>query len=439
MTIAEQVEAAGVVGAGGGGFPTHVKLKNNAEVVIANGAECEPLLHKDATVMENYANTVIRGMILTMQTVGAKKGIIGIKEKNTNALKAIEAACEGQKITIHLLEDYYPAGDEFDLVYETTGKLIPPQGIPLHVGVVVLNVETLLNIAMAVDCNNPVIRKTLTIAGAINTPLTLNVRIGTTLREAINYAGGPTTTDPVLSIGGLMMGTITNDPDIPITKTTAGIIILPKQHPLIIRKLQSENTMASIGKSACDQCRYCTELCPRYLLGYSVQPHQVMQHLGFTASGTNIWNRWAYLCCACGLCTLYSCPEQLYPKEACDTSKKQTREQNIKINWPDHVTPHPIRNARRASLDSLKKRLSVEQYDLHPSIAHQELVPDTVLLPLKQSTGVPAEPITVIGDMVHQGDLIAQTPNGALGCNIHASISGVVTNIDTNIRITRDL
>jgi len=151
MGLAEQVRQAGVVGAGGGGFPTHVKLAARADTVIANGAECEPLLHKDAAVMEHHAAELVRGVELVMAAVGAGTGVIAIKAKNHHAVEKVEEACQGRRVRVQLLGDYYPAGDEFDLVHTVTDRLIPPAGLPIQVGVVVNNVETLVNIAAAAD------------------------------------------------------------------------------------------------------------------------------------------------------------------------------------------------------------------------------------------------------------------------------------------------
>src|SRR5580698_4416827 len=237
MTLAEKVRQAGVVGAGGGGFPTHVKLNAKADTVIANGAECEPLLHKDAVTMEEYAPQMVRGMQLAMEAVGAKEGVIGIKGKKKHAVEAVSAACKGTNVRVQLLGDYYPAGDEFDLVYNVTGKLIPPGGIPLNVGVVVNNVETFVNIAAASE-GRPLTHKMLTIAGAVKSPVTMKVPIGTSFRECIECAGGLTTDDPVLVIGGLMMGRHTDDLDTPVTKTSTGVVILPRTHHVIERKLK---------------------------------------------------------------------------------------------------------------------------------------------------------------------------------------------------------
>jgi len=156
-----QVKWAGVVGAGGGDFPAHVKLASKADTIIANGAECEPLLHKDAVLMEEEAVELVRGMLLAKEAVGARDAVIGIKAKKKRAVETVEQACQGTAVRVHLLGDYYPAGDEYDLVYEVTQRLIPPAGIPLQVGAVVNNIETFINIAAAAE-NRPVTHKMLT-------------------------------------------------------------------------------------------------------------------------------------------------------------------------------------------------------------------------------------------------------------------------------------
>ncbi|HHY84390.1 MAG TPA: NADH dehydrogenase subunit [Verrucomicrobia bacterium] len=428
MTLVDKVRNAGVVGAGGGGFPAHVKLSAKADTVIANGAECEPLLHKDAAVMEHYAARVVRGMLLSMEAVGASNGIVGIKAKNKRAVDAMQAACGGTPIKVHLLGDYYPAGDEYDLVYTTTGRLIPPAGIPIQVGCIVNNVETLANIAAAAD-GHPVTSKTLTIAGAVNNPITLTVPLGMTYREVIEATGGWATRDPVLCLGGLMMGETTDNLDAPITKTATGVVVLPRSHHVIERKLKPAKAQAKIGKSACDQCRYCTEYCPRFLLGYDVQPHAVMRSLAFTATGAEYWNQLAALCCACGLCTLFACPEELFPKEACDDAKAEMRRLNMKWSGKTEVKPHAMRDGRRVPIKSLMRRLQISEYD-HP--AHFEnvtLTPKRAVLPLKQNAGAPAVPRVRAGDRVRGGQLIGEVPEKALGAPLHAPFDGVVESV----------
>jgi len=428
MTLVEQVRLAGVVGAGGGGFPTHVKLAAKADTVIANGAECEPLLHKDAAVMERQAVEMLQGIQLAMAAVGASAGIVGIKAKNKHAVAAVQAACQGTAVRVHLLGDYYPAGDEYDLVHETTGRLIPPGGIPLNVGAVVCNVETFVNIAAAA-AGHPVTTKTLTVAGAVREPRTLTVPLGTSLRECLAAAGGATVDDPVLAIGGMMMGETTDDLDRAVTKTTGGVIVLARDHHVIERKLKPAKARNAIGKSACDQCRYCTELCPRYLLGYAVEPHQVMRSLAFTATGAAHWNEWAAMCCACGLCTLFACPEELYPKEACDQSKAEMKQANVKWSGPTTVKPHPMREGRRTPIKSLMKKLNIAQYD-HP--AHWEptvVAPRRIALPLKQSTGAPCQPLVRAGEAVAAGQAVGAIPDKALGAMLHAPFAATVAEV----------
>jgi Na+-translocating ferredoxin:NAD+ oxidoreductase RnfC subunit len=437
MKLVEQVRQAGVVGAGGGGFPTHVKLAGRADIVIANGAECEPLLHKDAVIMEEHAAELVRGMQLAMEAVGAKEGVIGIKGKKKHAVEAVTTACQGTDIRVQLLGDYYPAGDEYDLVFNVTGRLIPPQGIPLNVGVVVNNVETFINIAAAAE-GKPVTHKMLTIAGAVRSPVTLRVPLGTTYRDCLAAAGGLTTDDPVLVIGGLMMGQTTDDLDTSITKTATGVVILPRNHHVIERKLKPNKVQAKIGKSACDQCRYCTEYCPRFLLGYAVEPHQVMRSLAFTATGAEYFNQWATLCCSCGLCTLYACPEELYPKEACDDAKAEMRRASLKWSGPTTVKPHPMHDGRRVPIRTLTRKLHVEEYDLPAPLRANGVSPGRLVLLLKQSAGTACQPTVRVGDRVSAGQVIGTPAANALGAVLHAPLAGRVSEVtEQKIVLTR--
>jgi len=429
--LVEQVRMAGVVGAGGGGFPTHVKLAAKADTVIANGAECEPLLHKDAAILEHHAAEVVTGLQLAMEAVGAQQGVIGIKAKNQQAVAAVQAASKGTRVRLQLLGDYYPAGDEYDLVHEVTGRLIPPTGIPLQVGVVVSNVETLVNIAAAAK-GHPVTHKTLTLAGAVRSPASLTVPVGARLRDCIAAVGGLTTDDPVICLGGLMMGETTDDLDTPVTKTTTGAVILPRNHHVIERKLKPAQAQARIGKSACDQCRYCTEYCPRFLLGYAVEPHQVMRSLAFTATGKDSWNQWAALCCSCGLCTLYACPEELFPKEACDNSKAELRKLGLKWEGTATVKPHPLREGRRVPIKSLMRRLQIQSYDHHAPLRRDVFSPDQLVVLLKQGAGAANEPLVQVGDRVSAGQPLGAIPGGALGSIIHAPYGARVTSLSAD-------
>lgn len=430
----EQLRACGVVGAGGGGFPTDIKAQSKVEFMIANGAECEPLLHKDLELMVHFPSQIVDGMKLMMEAVNAPTGKFGLKSKNLPAIQAIGPRLKGSAIEMVQLGDFYPSGDEYELVYTATGRLIPPAGIPLQVGCIVSNVETLYN-AFQASQGIPVTRKFLSVTGAVKHPKSVWAPVGITFRELIALAGGPTIDDYGIFISGLMMGTLTFDPDEVVTKTTGGIIVLPRDHYTVQRRARPLADMNRIGKSACDQCSYCTEFCPRYLLGYDVQPHKVMRSLGFTTTGADVWNQSAELCCLCGLCTLYACPEDLFPKEACDQSKKAMRAAGTKYVQTKPVQVHPMKEGRRVPLSMLRKRLKVEQYECDSHYDPTEIHPTSVRIKVQQHAGKPATPVVKVGDRVNIGSLVAEAAQGT-SANIHSSIDGTVRNIsDKGIEI----
>jgi len=436
MSLIEHTRKAGVVGAGGGGFPAHVKFASPAEVVIGNGAECEPLLHKDAAVIEHRAREVVRGIELVMDAVGAREGVLGIKEKKKAVIAAAQEACAGTRVRVHLLGDYYPAGDEYDLVFAVTGKLIPPQGLPLHVGAVVSNVETLAQVAAAAE-GRPVTHKMVTIAGAVANPSTFEVPLGASYRDLVAAAGGAICADPVLQIGGMMMGRTSASLDVPITKTDAGAIVLPREHKAVERKLRPKEAQARIGRSACDQCRYCTEFCPRFLLGYAIEPHQVMRGLGFSTAGSAQWNPWASLCCSCGLCTLYACPEDLYPKEACDDAKIELRATGFKWTGPAPTKPHPFHDGRRVPIERLVSKLGIGAWDKPAPLRPLPRELTRLVLPLKQSAGVPVVPSVREGQEVKAGDVLGEPPEGALGARLHAPAEARVESVTDAIVLVK--
>jgi Na+-translocating ferredoxin:NAD+ oxidoreductase RnfC subunit len=207
---------------------------------------------------------------------------------------------------------------------------------------------------------------------------------------------------------------------------------------LIQRKLKTPEQKARIGKSACDQCRFCTELCPRYLLGYAVEPHQVMRSLAFTATGEAHWNAFGALCCACGLCTLFSCPEQLFPKEACDNSKVQMRKAGIKYSGPSTAREHPMLEGRRTPIGLLARKLAVTEYDVEIPFREQPLETMNVVLPLRQGAGVPNQPRVKTGDLVVAGQTLGEIPQGQLGARIHAPFPARVTAVsEQSITLTK--
>src|ERR1035437_605640 len=316
---ADRLEELGIVGAGGGGFPAAVKFKARVSLLIVNAAECEPLLHKDKELLLHSSAPFLRGLRMAMEMVGAPEGVIGIKEKYQEIIEALESQAP-QGVRVVPLPDVYPAGDEFILVHLVTGRVIPPGGLPKDVDAVVSNVETLVNIGL----DKPVTHKYLTVAGAVENPVTLRVPVGISISEAIEAAGGPTVEDFGVLLGGVMMARPAVSLEDPVTKTTGGIVVLPASHSLIRRHKAPWIHVQRIGRSACDQCRFCTEFCPRYLLGHPIQPHRAMQSLGFSAGADTMIAGTLY-CCECNLCTMYACPEDLDPKTVCVQARSEER------------------------------------------------------------------------------------------------------------------
>jgi Na+-translocating ferredoxin:NAD+ oxidoreductase RnfC subunit len=417
----DRLEELGIVGAGGGGFPTAVKFKTRVSLVIANAAECEPLLHKDKELLHHFAGPFLRGLQAAMGLVGAPEGAIGIKEKYHEIIESLERQAPPE-IRVVPLPDVYPAGDEFILVHLVTGRVIPPGGLPKDVDVAVSNVETLMNIGL----DKPVTHKYLTVAGAVATPVTLRVPIGISIGEVIQAAGGATVDDIGVLLGGVMMAKPAASLDEPVTKTTGGIVVLPATHRLIQRHNAPWLHVQRIGRSACDQCRFCTEFCPRFLLGHPIQPHRAMQSLGFS-TGADAMVATLY-CCECNLCTMYACPEDLDPKTVCVQAKPLARERDLTFKGdPASITPHPLAEYRRVPMRRLIAKLGLSEFNNTGPLKDHVFAPRTVKLPLKQHAGAPAVAVIKSGDSVRVGDLLAVPQEGKLGARIHASIDGVAT------------
>lgn len=430
----QDIFEAGVVGAGGAGFPTHVKLAGKADTVLVNAAECEPLLHKDKEVLRAHVDEVVEGIATAMRLVGAPRGIVGIKEKYLDVIELLRSKLP-QGMDVAPLRDAYPAGDEFILVYDVLNRVIPPGGIPLAVGAVVINVETAMNIARAPQ---PVTEKYLTVAGAVATPITLRVPLGVTLAQCVAAAGGPTIPDVNYIVGGVMMGYLEENHNALVDKTTGGVIVLPDDHVVVRRRRREWKEIARIGRSACDQCSFCTELCPRWLLGHPIEPHRAMRSLEFNLVGeANVAG--TQFCSECNLCSLYSCPEDLDPRNVCGQNKRRLAAEKKRWENPPFNPRRPElhSNNRKAPMSRLMTKLGLRQFHNVGPINDAILPANRVGIKLKQHVGAPCESLVGVGDRVTKGQTIGRPPvvNGksALGAPVHASIDGTVTNIENNV------
>ncbi len=435
--LLEKIEAAGVVGAGGAGFPTHVKLNSTPEFLLINAAECEPLLAVDQLLMEHYAPLLIDACNRITKAMSLKRTVIAVKKKYTRAIAALRDAIQSLTAKRHpacelvFLDDVYPAGDEQVAVYDVFSRIVPEGNIPLAVGVVVINIETLFNIAQAWK-GTPVTDTWVTIGGNVPQPLTIRLPVGTPIRTAVSLASADCSPMTHLCLdGGPMTGHLVEDWDEPITKTTKGLILIPRTHYLGLRYLNIAREVTKNAVSICSACQQCTEICPRYLLGHSIEPKRVMvAEAEGLEHGAHIF-RMAHFCCECGLCDLWACFMNLSPRWLNAKLKREFQQAG------EPATPlktqravHPLRDVRKIPTARLKSKLQIREFD-RPSrfVETADIEIRQVRVPLRQHIGVPAAACVKLGDHVNKGDLLAAPRNGELGARIHSSISGRITAI----------
>lgn len=439
MNLLDKVKEAGIIGAGGAGFPTHVKLAAQAEYILLNGAECEPLLRVDQQLMALYPDEIINGFAAAGKLVGANKALIGIKGKHKEVISILEQRIEALQVSdfveVKELKDIYPAGDEQVLVYELTGRVVPEAGIPIHVGCVVINSETALNIYRA-SKNEPVTEKYVTIAGDIPKRLTVKVPVGTPLMDLLKLSGIENFADYAVIDGGPMMGPVMHSLEGFVTKKTKGLVILKKDHRLIKRKSIKLEQAKRVNKS-CEQCRMCTDMCPRYLLGHNMQPHKMMRVINYALDNVEE-QKIAALCCQCNLCELFSCPVGLYPKSANVAVKQKLAEKNIRYTpVQTEFNARKNREFRMVSSKRLVARLGLKDFDQPAPMTEITMEPEVVYISKRQHVGAPAIPVVSVGDHVTAGQLIGEIPENSLGAAIHASISGMVIETENDVIAVR--
>ncbi|OQY49920.1 MAG: electron transport complex protein RnfC [Desulfobacteraceae bacterium 4572_89] len=436
--IVEKVKNAGVVGAGGAGFPTHVKINAQVETVLVNGASCEPLLMSDPHLLECEIDTIVEGLNAVMDCTGAKKGYICLKGKHCKAMESVKGAVAKDasgRLELFELKDFYPAGDEQVLVREVTGRTVPEAGIPLEVGVVVSNVESIYNIARAMK-DIPLTDRYLTITGEVGRDMVVRVPVGTLVSDLLEFAGGATITDYRIVDGGPMMGRVLPDADQPVTKTTSGLMVLPSDHNVVAKKITAPEILMRIAGTICCQCSMCTDLCPRNLLGHDIHPHKVMRSLAFGDRDSEV-RKQALLCCECGVCEKFACPMGVSPREVNGLIKKELTAQGVRWQGtgadPEN---NPFRDTRHVPTQRLMQRLDIVKYDTHPGLV-EGFVPSRVKISLCQHIGAPALCRVKAGESVCKGDPIGEIPDNALGARIHASIDGIVESIDDGVVIIK--
>jgi electron transport complex protein RnfC len=296
--IVNAVQNAGVVGLGGAAFPAHVKLSPpegaKIEMLLVNGAECEPYLTTDHRTMVEYPARVFAGVRIMMRTLGVERAVIGVERNKPDAIEALERLRPADiDITVQALTVKYPQGAEKMLIKAVTGREVPSGKLPMHAGVVVQNVASLAAIAEVFETGLPLIERIVTITGpGVRKPANLIVPVGTKLRDAVAFCGGLTDDAAEILFGGPMMGAPQSDLDTPLIKGTSGVVVLTRAQSKPVRAYP------------CIQCGHCLDACPVFL-----NP-SLLGQLAQAARYEDMEAAHLMDCMLCGACS-YVCPSSI--------------------------------------------------------------------------------------------------------------------------------
>lgn len=292
--IVEQVREAGIVGLGGAAFPTHVKLMRNeakpVDALLVNGCECEPYLTADHRLMIEAPEPIIAGAAIAARAAGAERVVVVIEDNKPDAVAKMRRTAEGTGIEVAAVATHYPMGGERQLIPAALGREVPTGGLPLDVGVVVINVGTAAAIARAVLRGKPLTHRVVSVTGAgIAEPKNLLVGIGTPYSELIDFCGGLTPDAVRVVSGGPMMGFAVGDLSVPVTKGTSGIVVLRARD---VRRTE---------ETQCVRCGRCVDVCPLHLVPTKMA-------LAARREDWDLAKRYYIAaCCECGCCA-YVCP-----------------------------------------------------------------------------------------------------------------------------------
>ncbi len=391
--------------------------------------------------MRERAAELIAGIALAKKQIKADKAVIAVKGKYEREVTCLREAIKRLEvdIDIHDLQNFYPAGDEQMTVFEVTGRSVPPGGIPLNVGCVVSNVATMINVFEASQ-NIPVTEKYVSVLGEVNEPRIIKVPVGTSFDACLEAAGGVKLKNFCIIRGGPMMGGMIQQDqvsDMHITKTDGALIVIPADHYLVTRATETDALVLSRAK-ICIQCGFCTEQCPRYLIGHPLHPHKMMKAVKY-AEELNESHSGALLCCGCGVCEMYSCPMGISPRKVNMYIAGKLREKGIRYQHDgSDIIASDERDFRKVPPARLISRLDLSDYDHQTLHDFRDVESDTVTVSMQQHIGVGSLPKVKSGDTVEQGQLIGETPDGKLGAMIHASISGHILEVnERQVVITR--
>ena len=434
--LKQVMKDAGLVGDGGAGFPSYAKLAEGADTLLINGSECEPLLYTDYILMKREMPMILAGIQSVIWNLGIKRALFCLKEHTAKRLSLEEGDTLGAHITVKVMPNVYPIGDEVSLIYQATGRVIRPGNLPISKGVLVYNVETMYNLGRAVKYFEPVTMKWLTVGGDVKEPRVIRVPIGTSVADLFDRLGIEVDDDHAVIDGGPSMGKIINHNIAEVSKTTKALIVLPKNTRAVEAKLINRKTAQSRAETACCQCTRCTDMCPRALLGYPLEPHKMVR----TAMGAVVTMPHmvlsATLCCGCGICESLACSQGISPKAVINNYKELLAKNKLRYVANEDVSPKEEREFRMIPSHKWAQDLGIARFDKLAVWGGEIRDFDRVELALGKYIGIPSTPSVKDGSIVHVGDIVASASAG-LSIPQHASIHGRVTVTDKKIIIDK--
>ena len=422
----------GVVGAGGAGFPSYCKLAEGADTLLINAVECEPLLYTSYTLMQERIRDIIIGMRAVMEYANIPRGLLAVKDYRAKKLGYSDGQELAPGVFIKYIPNVYPMGDEINLIYTATGRVVPPGQLPITRGVIVFNTETIYNIGLVVQFNQPVTKTYLTISGDTDKAYCVKVPVGMKIAEVLKIMNVQVPDTHVVIDGGPSMGTVVNLATDVVKKPCSGLLILPKTIPAVANKLRTKEDNFRRASSVCCQCNRCTDMCPRHLLGYPLEPHKMVRSTLSAAMADPELIKTATMCCGCDICSTLACCQEISPMQIIKEYKGILAKNRMKYmaDPSEQFTPSPDREARMVSAGKWKEVLGVAKYDKFPPIYVEEKLKATeVFVPMSQHIGAPAIPIVAVGDVVEENQMIAKAAEG-LSVPHFAPISGRVTYVD---------
>ena len=425
MELKKLMQDAGIVGAGGAGFPSYAKISGGADTLLINGSECEPLIYTDYVILKKELSTVLYGAALIMEKASIKRAVLAIKAHTAKRLSFSDGDTLEGKITVKVLPDVYPIGDEISLIYEALGKVVRPGNLPITKGIIVYNVETLYNLGRTEKYGDPVTKKWLTVGGDVDNASVVRAPIGTRVSDLFKKLNINIPEECAVIDGGPSMGKVIDPDTATVTKTTNALLILPKSSQAVTSKTVNEKMATARAETACCQCTRCTDMCPRALLGYPLEPHKMVR----TAMGAVVTLPEmvisATLCCGCGICESIACSQGISPRAVISNYKALLSKNKMRYTSDGDVTPDAQRNYRMVPSDRWASTLGIKKFDKPVNDFFEIVGIKRVEIPLAGHIGAPSIPTVKDGDTVEAGELIARAADG-LSVPQHASVFGKV-------------